>query len=39
MGRLSQLVINRAIGTALTRPKSVSTEWIKKTVGTAQAAG
>jgi citrate synthase len=39
MGMLSQLVINRAIGTALTRPKSVSTEWIKKTVGTAQAAG
>lgn len=39
MGMLSQLVINRAIGTALTRPKSVSTEWIKKTVGAAQAAG
>jgi citrate synthase len=30
MGMLSQLVINRAMGTAITRPKSVSTEWIKK---------
>ncbi|HNO76933.1 MAG TPA: citrate (Si)-synthase [Phycisphaerae bacterium] len=30
MGMLSQLVLNRAIGTALTRPKSVSTAWIKK---------
>jgi citrate synthase len=29
MGMLSQLVLNRAMGTALTRPKSVSTEWIK----------
>jgi len=33
MGMLSQLILNRALGTALTRPKSVSTEWIKKTVG------
>lgn len=33
MGMLSQLVLNRAMGTAITRPKSVSTEWIKKTVG------
>jgi len=32
MGMLSQLVLNRALGTALTRPKSVSTEWLKKTV-------
>ena len=30
MGMVSQLVLNRAIGTALTRPKSVSTQWIKK---------
>jgi citrate synthase len=29
MGMLSQLVLNRAMGTAITRPKSVSTEWIK----------
>jgi len=33
MGMLSQLVINRALGTAITRPKSVSTEWIKQQVG------
>ncbi len=39
MGMLSQLVINRAIGTSITRPKSVSTEWIKKTVGATAAAG
>ena len=31
MGMLSQLILNRALGTALTRPKSVSTEWAKKT--------
>lgn len=30
MGMLSQLVWNRAVGTALTRPKSVSMEWIRK---------
>jgi len=30
MGMLSQLVINRAIGTAITRPKSVSTKWVKE---------
>ncbi len=29
MGMLAQLVLNRALGTAITRPKSVSTEWIK----------
>jgi len=28
MGMLSQLVLNRALGTAITRPKSVSTEWL-----------
>jgi len=33
MGMLSQLVINRALGTAITRPKSVSTAWIKSQVG------
>ena len=32
MGMISQLVLNRALGTPLTRPKSVSTEWIKKQV-------
>jgi citrate synthase len=29
MGMLAQLVLNRALGTAITRPKSVSTKWIK----------
>lgn len=33
MGMLSQLILNRAVGTPITRPKSVSTEWVKKTVG------
>lgn len=32
MGMLSQLIINRALGTPLTRPKSVSTKWITKNV-------
>ena len=30
MGMMAQLILNRAMGTALTRPKSVSTEWMKK---------
>jgi citrate synthase len=30
MGMLAQLIYNRAIGTPITRPKSVSTEWVKK---------
>lgn len=29
MGMLSQQVLNRALGTPITRPKSVSTEWLK----------
>ncbi|MCX6834770.1 MAG: citrate (Si)-synthase [candidate division Zixibacteria bacterium] len=33
MGMLSQQVLNRALGTPITRPKSISTEWLK-----AQAA-
>lgn len=32
MGMLSQLVLNRALGTPITRPKSVSTEWLKAQV-------
>jgi citrate synthase len=28
MGMLSQLVWNRAVGTPITRPKSISTKWI-----------
>lgn len=30
LGVLSQLVLNRAIGTPIMRPKSVSTAWVKK---------
>lgn len=30
MGMLSQQILNRAVGTPITRPKSVSTKWIKK---------
>jgi citrate synthase len=32
MGMLSQLVINRAMGSPIERPKSVTTEWMKKAV-------
>jgi citrate synthase len=31
-GMLSQLVLNRAVGTAITRPKSVSTKWLQDQV-------
>jgi citrate synthase len=34
MGMLSQLILNRALGTAITRPKSVSTDWVKNYVKT-----
>ena len=33
MGMTSQLIINRALGTPITRPKSVGTDWIKAQVG------
>ena len=33
MGMLSQLILNRAMGTAITRPKSVSTKWVKANMG------
>ncbi len=32
MGMLSQLIINRAMGSPIERPKSVTTEWIRNTV-------
>ena len=32
LGMLSQLVLNRALGTAITRPKSVSTTWLQDQV-------
>jgi citrate synthase len=38
LGMCAQLVINRALGTPITRPKSVSTGWIKATVGSARRA-
>ena len=31
-GMLAQLIINRAMGTPITRPKSVGTAWIKKQI-------
>ncbi len=34
LGMLSQLIVNRAMGTPITRPKSVPTAWIKEQVGT-----
>jgi citrate synthase len=33
MGVLSQLIINRAIGTPITRPKSVTLDWIEENAG------
>jgi citrate synthase len=35
LGMCSQLVINRALGTPITRPKSVSTDWLKNAVSAA----
>jgi len=35
MGMLAQYILNRAIGSPITRPKSVSTEWIKAQVASA----
>jgi len=32
MGMLAQLILNRAIGTPITRPKSVSTAWVRAQV-------
>jgi len=32
MGMTSQLILNRAIGSAIVRPKSVGTDWVKKNV-------
>jgi len=38
LGMCAQLIINRALGTAITRPKSVSTQWIKATVASTRSA-
>jgi citrate synthase len=37
MGMLSQQVLNRALGTPITRPKSISTEWLKAQAAKAKA--
>ncbi|MBK7141255.1 MAG: citrate (Si)-synthase [bacterium] len=36
MGMLAQLVLNRALGTPITRPKSVGTDWLKAQVAKAK---
>ncbi len=36
LGMCAQLVVNRAIGTPIERPKSVTTAWIRKQVGAAE---
>jgi len=38
MGMCSQLVVNRAIGTPIERPKSVTTAWIKQQIAKAAPA-
>jgi citrate synthase len=38
LGMCSQLVINRALGTPITRPKSVSTKWIRSQFNSARRA-
>jgi citrate synthase len=35
LGMTSQLILNRALGTPITRPKSVQTSWVKGQVGMA----
>lgn len=36
LGMCAQLVVNRALGTPIERPKSVTTAWIRKQVGAAE---
>jgi len=38
LGMCSQLIINRALGTPITRPKSVSTKWLQGAAKTARPA-
>jgi citrate synthase len=38
LGMCSQLIVNRALGTPITRPKSVSTKWLQGAAPTARAA-
>ena len=37
LGMLAQLILNRAVGTPITRPKSVSMGWIKQQVGVKES--
>jgi len=39
MGMLSQLIISRALGAPIMRPKSCTTQWIKQQVGMQAAEG
>jgi citrate synthase len=39
MGMLAQLIISRAIGAPIMRPKSATTEWIKQQAGQGAAQG
>lgn len=36
MGMCSQLIVNRAVGTAIERPKSVTTKWMKEQIAAAK---
>jgi len=38
MGVLASLILDRALGIPLERPKSVTTEWVKKKVAGVMAA-
>lgn len=38
MGMLAQLILNRAMGTPITRPKSVSTKWVRENATATGAA-
>lgn len=38
LGMCSQLVLNRALGSPITRPKSVSTQWIERAMGASASA-
>ena len=35
LGMLAQLIYNRALGTPITRPKSVTSDWVKQQIDLA----
>jgi citrate synthase len=39
LGMCSQMVVNRALGSPLERPKSVTTEWVRSRVGAGNQVG